>query len=244
MTDNDERFQDYLSLQLEHRAGAGARVRRKELIAYNYARYLPTDLEGRILEIGPGRGELLEFLAIERRFRSVSAVDLSAEIVAHCNVLVPGRTEQITNTREFLNSRESCYEVVLMLQVLEHVPKVEVIALLRALHGALKPGGRAVVEVPNMVNPITGPVFRYADFTHETGYTPTSLEFVLRKAGFSDVRVFPLRVPFAFSLRYAHALVRGFLNAAISIVRRVYFPFFRESTAPTIYAVATKRANS
>jgi 2-polyprenyl-3-methyl-5-hydroxy-6-metoxy-1,4-benzoquinol methylase len=243
MSENDEIYQDYLSFQMQHRSDGAARQRRKESLAYNYSSYLPSDLEGRILEIGPGRGELLEYLVIERQYKKVSAIDLSAEVVAHCNAMVPGTTEHVANSREFLGTRGNSYEVVLMLQVLEHVPKAEVVALLRALYGALKPRGRLIVEVPNMVNPITGMEFRYADFTHETGYTPASLEFIIRKAGFPEVRVFPARTPFSFSIRYAHALVRGFLDRFFALIRGIYFPLFHQTAAPIIYAVATKNSH-
>jgi hypothetical protein len=56
-------------------------------------------------------------------------------------------------------------------------------------HERLKPGGKALVVVPNMGNPFTAPRGRYVDITHEVGYTQESMNFLLELAGFARIRI-------------------------------------------------------
>jgi len=76
-----------------------------------------------------------------------------------------------------------------MFHVIEHVAKRQAVPFLNAVRKALAPGGVLLLETPNMANPFLGLTFRYADFTHEVGYTETSIHYVLQAAGFHDITV-------------------------------------------------------
>jgi hypothetical protein len=60
--------------------------------------------------------------------------------------------------------------------------------LARAAAGALRPGGRLVIQTCNANSPVFGSV-RYADLTHVTAFTPLSLRQLLLAAGFRSVQV-------------------------------------------------------
>jgi hypothetical protein len=70
---------------------------------------------------------------------------------------------------------------------LEHVPKSDTVELLAACRRALMPGGVLLLEVPNMGDPFNGVYSRYADFTHEVGFTEESLRYVLDLGGFGII---------------------------------------------------------
>lgn len=173
-----------------------AQIHQRKLayLGVNYEQLLPESKDAVICEIGPGHGELLEWL-VARGYNAVRAIDLSEEVVIHCNNLFPGSTELVKNTGAFMNERSSAFDLIFMMHVLEHVPKQETIPLLKSIHSALKANGSLLVEVPNMGNPVTGLYTRYADFTHEVGFTAESLEFVLRTAGFSQVTLHEVQLP-------------------------------------------------
>ena len=95
--------------------------------------------------------------------------------------------EATADTEQFLASQPGAFDVITMLHVIEHVPKASVIPLLAAARTALTPHGRLLIEVPNMGDPLNGLFYRYDDFTHEVGFTETSLRYVLGKAGFGQV---------------------------------------------------------
>lgn len=169
-----------------------AEQRRMRSFEHNYGRHLPPP--GAVcLEIGPGKGEILQWLS-QRGYRA-QGVDVSSEVVDFCNREAPGSVALTADTTAWLSARPAQFDVVLMLHVLEHLPKSEVVPLLRAIHASLRPGGRLIVEVPNMSSPLVGLHMRYADWTHEVGFTPESLRTVLAAAGFGDVVVNPVHLP-------------------------------------------------
>jgi 2-polyprenyl-3-methyl-5-hydroxy-6-metoxy-1,4-benzoquinol methylase len=139
-----------------------------------------------ILDIGPGECELAEMLTTTYGYEHVSVIDMSSEVIDVARDLgIPA--DLVDDTESYLSERNGTYDVIFMLHVLEHVKKDSTIPLLRAVHGALRPGGRLLLEVPNMGDPFNGLHARYADFTHEVGFTEESLNYVLTQAGFAQV---------------------------------------------------------
>lgn len=90
----------------------------------------------------------------------------------------------------FLESYEESCDCITAFDLLEHLTKDETLALLRATHRALKPGGHLLLKVPNADGPF-GAKILYSDFTHEQAFTPRSIAQVLAAAGFSDIEVYP-----------------------------------------------------
>ena len=84
--------------------------------------------------------------------------------------------------------RPAAYDVITMLDVLEHVPVERQIPCLRAVLAALRPEGRIILQVPN-ANAIGASRWRYIDFTHFSSFTEHSVSFVLANAGFSRITV-------------------------------------------------------
>jgi 2-polyprenyl-3-methyl-5-hydroxy-6-metoxy-1,4-benzoquinol methylase len=215
------KFDRYLSTHFAQLGNEHRNTHRLESIRANYAGLVPADKSAAILEIGPGMGELLQFLIIESGLREVEAIDLSAEVAEYCSQRYCP-TVHVDDPISFLESRASRYEIIVLLHVLEHVEKSHAIAFLSAIRTALKPGGRIIVEVPNMANPVFGLTCRYADFTHETGFTGTSLAQVLRLAGFDEINVRPFRIPVNSLPRITQFVLRGCLEYSLRLLSRLY----------------------
>lgn len=145
---------------------------------------------GRILDFGCGLGQNLRALT-EQRFIDVTGADVDSGAIAEsrgtgCRVLdVSGGLERAFEPGE-------CFDVIVALHVLEHVPKGEVIATLRKLRDLLAADGKLLIAVPNG-QAFTGCYWAYEDFTHNTLFTSGSLKYVLNAAGFGNVALVDIR---------------------------------------------------
>lgn len=149
--------------------------------------HLPLPDEGcRVLDIGCGTGYAM--LGMQQLgFKNVEGLDVDQSQVEACL----RRRLQVTcseNSFEWLQNRKEHYDVILMLDVLEHMPVAEQIAFMRAVYGCLRPGGRVILTVPN-ANAMFACRWRYIDYTHYSSFTHYSLVFVLKNAGFSKVEI-------------------------------------------------------
>ncbi len=76
-----------------------------------------------------------------------------------------------------------------MSDVVEHLPREQVLPVLVAAGQRLAPDGRLVLRVPNLSNPLNLRT-RYVDFTHQVGFWQESLGQVLRIAGLEVERLY------------------------------------------------------
>lgn len=151
---------------------------------YNYKKYFPVNTEALILDIGIGRGEMLTSMK-NWGYKNYLGVDISKSTVEFCQS-IDLNCELINNTTEWLNQNPEKFELITLLDVLEHFPKNETMAFLAALKNALVKGGVLIIQTPNLqaVEPM---LLRYTDFTHEFGYTENSLGQVLTATGFESI---------------------------------------------------------
>jgi 2-polyprenyl-3-methyl-5-hydroxy-6-metoxy-1,4-benzoquinol methylase len=216
MTTNSD---DYLSDHLRAtRDGLGYTRSRYALKAWQtFGGSVPADRSATILDIGPGECELVEYLRDELGYQDVRVMDMSSEVI-DLAVSLGFDAELSDDTVSTLADRPGTYDAIFMLHVLEHVPKQTVIPLVTAAHAALRPGGALLIEVPNMGDPLNGLYYRYADFTHEVGFTAESLRYVLTKGGFTDVELLPQVGATSTPARLVQRLARGVLHALLFLV--------------------------
>lgn len=236
-------FRDYLSRHYAHLGDqAKHREGKKRQLLHTYRRLLPESRDAAMLEVGPGYGQLLEALREGLGYRNAVAVDLSREVVDFCNGLMPGSTAYADDTVAYLRANERRFERVFVLHVLEHVPKPAVGELVAALRGALTPGGRLVVELPNMACLFTGGYLRYADLTHEAGYTEQSLRQLLEAGGFAAVECFEERIPAAGVKGAAAVTFRALARFAQRVVYKGYELPVPSVLTPALCATAVRPA--
>jgi 2-polyprenyl-3-methyl-5-hydroxy-6-metoxy-1,4-benzoquinol methylase len=207
---------------------------------HHHGPHFPSDKNAAILEIGPGFGSMIHALHHRCGYRNIRGIDISPEVVKQCNDVLPGSTELVADTSEFLEKHPEEFDFILMLHVLEHVPKEHVVALLQAIQGALRPGGKLIVEVPNAAHPVAGVKNRYADFTHTVGFTDRSLKFVLRTAGFSDVSVYGCKIMRKSLARFVQRTAQDTVELFLGLLLRLYIPSQPIILASLLGACATK----
>ncbi len=177
--------------------------------------YLPESPDTRILEIGVGMGHFALFATHQRRYRNYFGIDLSKECIGYVRDHVTANVLMCSDTLEYLRDHKQQYDVIVMLDVIEHVEKRQQQNYLEAVRFALCDGGVLLLRTENMAA-FTGWYQHVMDYTHEYNFSPASLEQLCRLAGFESITLFgdPTRVTGARSLcRYVllrtwHRLLR------------------------------------
>lgn len=139
-----------------------------------------------VLDIGFGRGELLELLGalgVEARGveRDAQLVELGA---------AQGLSVQLDEGNTHLRAIEDgSLGGIALIQVVEHLSPQGLVDLVAVAARKVRPGGRVIAET---VNPQSLYVFAhsfYLDPTHVRPVHPGYLEFLFREAGFSEVEL-------------------------------------------------------
>ena len=152
-----------------------------------YSSILPPNTSAKILDVGCGNGMFLYYLK-KKGYNNSFGIDLNIESVQFTTQYITENVECI-NIERFLVDKKEVYDVIVMNEVLEHIPVNKLIDVISKIKIALKFGGLFICYVPNMENPITGIFTRYHGFTHTIGFTSNSLAMSLSLAGFNDVKI-------------------------------------------------------
>jgi SAM-dependent methyltransferase len=185
---------------------------------------LPLCKNARILEIGPGNGEALSLFINEFGFERVEAIDIAEDVIDACKLVSGATLHLVADARDFLITRPDHFDLILMYHVLEHFSQDEVVPVLAAGRLSLRTGGVMVVGVPNVSAPLIGPEQQYADFTHRTAFSPSSLIQAHRMAGFANVSVSEVYPPKAGFGRQVQRLLQKLLLVPMRVYMFVMVP--------------------
>lgn len=185
---------------------------------HNYKKFFPENKDVALLDIGIGRGEMLTCMR-NWGYSNFLGLDISVSTVTYCKSLgLP--CLQVSDTTSWLKENESSFDLITLLDVLEHIKKEDVVSFLTALKNSLKPGGVLIIQVPNLQAP-DGNLHRYNDITHEVGYIEHSLAQVLIVAGFDS---------FEFS-GFEEFVFGGWKESIIKKLRTLYWKYVKLTRA-------------
>jgi SAM-dependent methyltransferase len=145
---------------------------------------LPARRDIRVLDIGCGFGFGLRALRA-MGFSNVMGLETSSQQAARSRA-AGFQVEVVQDSTRWLLDHAEQFGLVLLFDVLEHVPVADQICFVKAVHQCIQPQGRLLLTVPN-ANSILASRWRHIDFTHYTSFTEHSLDFVLRNGGFEDI---------------------------------------------------------
>jgi len=135
----------------------------------------------RILEIGFGKGELLDWA--REKGHHITGIEIIPQLVE----LAKSRGHNaIQLSAQDLNKAPFSiheFDVIVILDVLEHLYIPEIIDLLKSCHRFLRPQGQILTRFPNGLSPF-GLVQHMKDITHITILSPDRMEQLGRVTGF------------------------------------------------------------
>jgi SAM-dependent methyltransferase len=144
-----------------------------------------------VLDIGCGRGELLQLL----REAGVDArgIDADADMVAYARG--EGLDVEQADLLEYLERLDDgSLGGVFMGQVVEHLPPAVLVRSLELAARKLRSGGVLVAETINPLSPLALRHY-FADLTHAQPLVPETLQLLARQSGFAETEVRYLNEP-------------------------------------------------
>lgn len=155
--------------------------------AYNhYLRgWLPGEKNAVIGEVACGNGRLLCLLD-RLGYPNLYGNDISPEQVAAARQLASKATIDESDALRWLNENTGKFDLIIGMDIIEHLFKKDTLPFLDACLGALKPGGRLVLQTPNPGS-LWGLLDRYNDFTHEAAFGYLVLSQLLSLTGFENI---------------------------------------------------------
>jgi 2-polyprenyl-3-methyl-5-hydroxy-6-metoxy-1,4-benzoquinol methylase len=149
----------------------------------NYKKYFPENHNAKLLDIGIGCGEMLTMMR-DWNYQDYLGIDISPSTVNFCES-IGLKVLLVASSFDYLKNNEEQYNVITMIDVLEHIKKEEIVSYLKALNASLTQDGLLIVQVPNL-QASDGYLHRYNDITHELGFIEHSLAQVLLASGFKQ----------------------------------------------------------
>lgn len=186
----------------------------KKAYEANYEKFLPQDKNSNVLDVGCGTGFFLYYLK-KKGYKNYYGIDISKDQIDYCRQEVTENVVQ-TDAFGFLKDKIEEYDVIVMNDLLEHIPKEKLIDFLRLVRKALRAHGIAIIRVPNMANPF-GLISRYSDMTHETGFTESSLYQLLKVCNFKEIKLYPTKSTYTFKFAIG-GLVRYFIHLWLKLL--------------------------
>lgn len=203
----------------------------------NYDKYFPKDKNSLVLDVGIGRGEMLSCMR-DWGFH-YQGIDISPSTVKFCKSL--NLNCQVTDdTTKWLCTNKERFTLITCLDVLEHVPRDQIIDFLKAIRVSLANGGLVIIQVPNLQSPY-GYLHHFNDFTHVSGFVEHSLGQVLLTAGFKEFEFHGFEEIFATDFKQRIKLVlRYFYRKAVRLMRAINANPNPLVLDPVLFVVAKK----
>jgi O-antigen chain-terminating methyltransferase len=143
-------------------------------------------MPARIVDLGSGRGELLEVVA--EHGLDGYGVDASEAMVEHCRAR--GLSVVHADAIEHLQTlTANSVAAVTSIQVIEHLPFRALLRLASEAFRVLRPGGVVILETPNPENLIVGACNFYYDPTHVRPLPPEPMRYLLESIGFERTTI-------------------------------------------------------
>ncbi|MFH1001055.1 MAG: class I SAM-dependent methyltransferase, partial [Bacteroidota bacterium] len=177
---------------------------------FNYKSCFPEDKNAKLLDIGIGRGEMLTCMK-NWGYTNYFGIDISPSTVNFCKGLSL-QCELVENTTAYLINKPNHFDLITLLDVLEHIPKSELIPFMKAVKKSLKKNGVLIIQVPNLQAP-DGHLHMFNDLTHGTGFVEHSLTQLIIAAGFKEFYFQP----------FEEIIQKTFINFKRKIQRKVYW---------------------
>jgi len=136
-----------------------------------------------LIEIGCGNGAFMREV-LDAGFERVVGLEPSP---SYAPVVDPGLIVRAYAQEFFDPLAQGSIGTVVALDVFEHIPAVDLSALLRCIESRLAPGGALVIRVPNLASPLS--LFNFfGDLSHTTPLNEMSMRQLAHDTQFGKIR--------------------------------------------------------
>ena len=155
----------------------------EEVVSRNFSRYVETFARHTdILDIGCGRGEFLSLVPAAR------GIDLNPDCIALCRE--QNLNAEVADAFTYLAALpDESLGGIFCGQMIEHVPRLRLPALIALCAAKLRPGAPIVFETPNPECLAIFATHFYLDPTHQHPVPPKLMAFYLLEAGFKSIEI-------------------------------------------------------
>lgn len=170
--------------------GSEAEIKDRLRVYVPYFKQLKTDLSKHpVLDIGCGRGELLELLKEENI--NCLGLDLNEAMVERCKER--GFNAVQAEALSYLQAQKAgSFSAITGFHIVEHIPFNFLLRLFEECYRVLEPGGIVIFETPNPENLHVGSLSFYYDPSHLHPLVPDVLAFAIENRGFDKTKVLRL----------------------------------------------------
>lgn len=150
--------------------------------------HFPADRAAAVLDLGCGHGAIV-WAARRAGYTNVSGVDASPEQVAFAQRLGIAGVRQQDLRQALADIAPASLDAVVLFDLFHYFDPPAQIAIIDAVHRALKPDGRWILHVPNG-EALFGARMRYWDYLAAGAFTRASIAQILLASGFREVRCY------------------------------------------------------
>lgn len=231
-------------LQHMQQLGQGtAFSRRKRYLEYNFAEHLDKlNSDSEVLEIGPGTGEMLSILN-EKNIKNIDIIDNDQAVLNYCQkeyrLRKPILSKSLDLTKVITKQK---YDLIVLTQVFEHIPKSSYQNWIKTLYRSLKVGGTILITVPNGANPLSG-TERYGDLQHENMFTIYSFQELMTFAGISsgEYQINGFYIPPDNLLQVVRIILQKVLHLFFVLLMIINGAIYQTLLTPNISLIITKK---
>lgn len=227
---------------LEQLSSSGTFKRKKDYIEHNLKKYIPDkpNRQIKIMEIGPGLGELESFLN-DRGITNIDLIDNDKNVLDYVSKKYKVRKVYFSENLNKIGNRIGNYDLIVLIQVLEHLPINILKQTIKMLFNRLSKNGKLVIVVPNANNPL-GLTERYADLQHTISFTEQSLYDLVNLSGIRNYEVFikGYEIPIRGIVNLIRVLLQKILHKIMLGVMIVNGGIFFKTMTPNIMMVIKK----
>lgn len=157
-----------------------------DLYRKRWKNYLPEHKEIEIVDLGCGEGDFMLFLKNEG-YNNVQGVEIEVDRAKLANHK-SGFDVISKDALVYLTEIETKFDVIAMLNLIEHLELDKVYELFEILLMRLKREGRVFIETPNLASPISGAI-AYGDLTHKCFFSPATIAELASRFGFEIIEI-------------------------------------------------------
>lgn len=181
---NENIYRNYTSTSVL----AGVDVKKFTAWSHRYFRafilpHIPADRKTRILEIGCGYGRYTQLITQTLGYENTIGMDISEEQIEYAKKNYGLSNVFCADAVEYLETSKEKFDIIILMDVLEHLELEYAVKLLRKINESLRQNGKLIIQVPNGLSPLK-PIF-YGDVTHVRPFSVSSMSQILRMAGFA-----------------------------------------------------------